>query len=169
MTESGIAGKSRRVKLIVAGVLSAAVLVGGGGILLMDPDRGCSGEAYDDFKAHLDSRGATATCEDFKATAAAGIAAEESGSEYAESEEYYESLPEEGFEEEGSYEAPGTTAVEMVRVPNLIGLDPNTAYDVAEEWGLRLSNGRIGSWGVVASQTGVSDRLCKCVTSTLDR
>ena len=31
-----------------------------------DPDAGCSGPQYEDFKAHLASRGATATCDDFK-------------------------------------------------------------------------------------------------------
>jgi beta-lactam-binding protein with PASTA domain len=38
-------------------------------------------------------------------------------------------------------------------VPDLIGLSPAEAKRVAEDYGLRLFNGAVGSYGVVASQS----------------
>lgn len=40
-----------------------------------------------------------------------------------------------------------------VQVPSLVGLSPEDAAHVAEEHGLRLANGSVGSYGVVSSQT----------------
>ncbi len=86
----------------------------------------CPDEGYADFKAHLASRGVVTTCDEYSAYLEAG-----SGGETA------------GTEEAASY----------VEVPDLVGLDPNTAADAASAAGLRLSNGRVGAYGVVANQS----------------
>ncbi len=43
--------------------------------------------------------------------------------------------------------------VSFVLVPNLLGLTPDGAADVAEVAGLHLSNGRVGGYGRVSSQS----------------
>ncbi len=152
VTQQPVRGILRRPVTWAAGLV-LIVGVSAGVVVLQDQDRGCSGAAYTDFKAHLASRGATATCDDFKATVSAGMTA---GAE-TEGQAYYESLPEAGFEPDQA----SSSAIEYVRVPNMVGLDPNTAYDVAEDTGLRLSNGRVGSWGVVSTQTPAAGSRAK--------
>ncbi len=63
-----------RARLAGAGAL-VAIALGAAVAVLSNPDRGCSGEAYEDFKGHLESRGGIATCADFKAMVAGGMAA----------------------------------------------------------------------------------------------
>lgn len=102
--------------------LSAALVlmlgVSAGVVVLQDQDRGCSGAAYTDFKAHLASRGATATCDDFKATVGAGMTADEQ----TERQEDYESLPEAGFGGGDTYDA-GSVAWESVDPCELLKAD----------------------------------------------
>lgn len=49
--------------------------------------------------------------------------------------------------------APQRTVTVMVRVPNIIGMDPNTAAQLLAAAGLRMSNGNIGPYGVVSNQS----------------
>lgn len=52
-----------------------------------------------------------------------------------------------------SAEAQPNAASEFVLVPDLVGLSPDDAKLVTEDYGLRLANGSVGPYGIVTSQT----------------
>ncbi|MEZ5116083.1 MAG: peptidoglycan-binding protein [Candidatus Nanopelagicales bacterium] len=57
--------------------------------------------------------------------------------------------------------------VQMVEVPNIVGLDPATAQRVLVEAGLRLGNGNIGGYGVVSSQSPAAGQAVPVGTSVM--
>lgn len=110
--------KSLLALVAVAVTAVSAVAV----VRYVETSQGCSGPAYEDFQQHLASRGATATCADYKAHLAASVSLQED-------------------------EPPSAAPPAMVSVPNVLFMAPEVATAQARAAGFTTTVIPGATWG----------------------